>query len=111
MSYTTVTVHVTALLNHLGGTSEHVHDRLLALDCKGRRDDCGACPIAVYLLRSDLNPSQVFVGDSTVTLIFGDPAEPDQRVDVRVPEPVSEFVHRYDSGVYLDLVQVPAVTR
>lgn len=111
MSYTTVTVHVTALLNQLGATPDAIHDRLLVLDCKGLRDDCGACPIAVYLLRSDLNPSQVFVGNSTVTLIFGDPAEPDQRVDVHTPEQVSEFVHRYDSGVYLDLVTVAAVTR
>jgi hypothetical protein len=104
-----VTVCVTRLLDQLGNTPDAVADRLRALNVKGARIACGPCPIEIYLLCSDLNPAQVVVGDTYATLDFGDPV--DQRVNVRLPAAVTAFIHRFDDGVYLDLVGIPAVTR
>src|SRR5690242_13749554 len=82
------------LLTALGNHPDQVAQSLLAAGCLGE-PLCSSCPIAVYLLKSDLAPRSVNVNDLTVCLYWDDGME-----EIDLPEPVSRFVPRFDAGKY-----------
>jgi hypothetical protein len=95
---------VARLLADLGDTADAVADRLRALEIKGRRKEPCACPIANYLL-SKTDAVEVSVIQARSRFIILTPIGSRwQRVPN--PEPVGEFLKRFDQGVYLDLVEV-----
>jgi hypothetical protein len=89
------------LLRDLGDTRDQVAATLTQLGCRGDRNNCLACPIAVYLLRAGLGAVQVLVGDLEAELIY--PAGRTEFVDL--PEPVAAFVAGFDTGMYEQLVK------
>lgn len=92
-------------LDELGPTPDDVADRLRALGIKGDRGSSCACPIALILRAVDgVEDADVL---ETIAEVW-DKANPDAAaVEVHVPQPVSEFIVRFDKGVYLDLVATP----
>lgn len=79
----------------LGATPAAVADTLRRAGVRGRRGDCTACPVAVYLARR-LRPGGGFVS-----------AGPDRchadGTTVRTPGPVFRFVADFDGGAHPDL--------
>lgn len=93
---------VTELLADLGGTADAVADRLRALGIKGTRHDGCSCPIANLLRSNGCGTSELEVSNyhvyPTGSLIPNDQEVP------QLPPPVTQFIRRFDEGVYLDLV-------
>jgi hypothetical protein len=98
----------TALLAALGDHEDQVAASLHAAGITGLQDNCSNCPIAVYLLRSDLVPTLVEVGEDQAQLIYGTGADRqndgDDFINVELPEPVKRFIASFDNDGYLDLV-------
>lgn len=99
MTAVDVTARVTAALAELGDTPDAVADSLRAKGIKGaRRAECD-CPVANYLRTLDgiseieVSGTEVFLGPSI-----------DQGIGIEMPVSVAGFVHHFDEGVYLDLV-------
>jgi hypothetical protein len=84
----------------LGDTADKVADTLRAKGIKGWRRSSCACPVAKVLIAAGYPDVEVDAGwvwpESTRTDDFC----------VTVPKPVSNFIIRFDEGVYLDLVEV-----
>lgn len=92
---------VAALLAALGDTPNTVADTLLAGGCFGVRGATQACPVAVYLLRSDLQPRPDIVA------VYGDFAWLQGAgmgtVEAPIPTVVDQFINDFDAGKYPDL--------
>lgn len=101
----TTATHIRNLLDRLGTTSTDVAQALLAAGCNGARNECGTCPIAVYLLRSDLGALEVEVSESQIRVTSHDGTV----VETDTPEPVGRFITGFDFGHFPLLVK--AVTR
>jgi hypothetical protein len=89
------------LLRQLGDTRDQVAATLTQLGCRGDRNDCLGCPIAVYLLRAGLGAVQVLVGDLEAELIY--PAGRTEFVDLTPA--VIDFVRGFDNGMYEQLAK------
>jgi hypothetical protein len=94
----TPVVRAAELLEALGATRQQVAKTLFDSEDYGHRGSCGRCPVAAHLQRQ-LGVA-VSVGDLEVSLHL---PGGDRRVDL--PEPVAQFVARFDIGEYplLDL--------
>jgi hypothetical protein len=90
-----------ALLVMLGSDADEVADTLFEKGCFGAPVDCGACPVAVYLLR-ELDLHSVSVSGDEVTLHYG--PDPDAAAYADVPPAVDAFVGRFDGGRYPRLI-------
>ncbi|MET0423622.1 MAG: hypothetical protein ABW046_07100 [Actinoplanes sp.] len=89
------------VLRRLGDNRDQVAINLAALDCRGERSNCLACPVALYLLRSELNPVEVLVGDYEAELTYTS----GHKDTVDLPEAVHEFVIGFDHGMYDQLLK------
>lgn len=89
-----------------GGTADTVANALFTRNIKGRRGDYHACPIA-NLIKTLPNVSRVAVVDGHAEVWEGDADEP---YEVPLPIPASNFAYLYDQGVFLALVELPAVS-
>jgi hypothetical protein len=89
------------LLDALGPTATDVARNLQAAGIKGKRDACARCPVAVYLLKSDLSPRDVSVYAGEIALYYGDNYEDVLYVDT--PDPVAQFIQQFDRGAYNQL--------
>jgi hypothetical protein len=98
---------VTEALRDLGQreTADAVANEMRAAGIKGTQDDTCTCPLANYLTQLP-GVDQVEVLDNHVYLWVGDQAEP---AVIELAESVSNFVYLFDQGVFLDLVDLPAV--
>lgn len=104
MTVATATVSRAAeLLAALGSTKEEVAATLAGAGIAGRRNDCRACPVALYLLKSDLAVDRVYVGDEEVELWFVDENNNDVYERIDLPEPVAQWVTSFDAGQYDEL--------
>ncbi len=92
----------TRLLEALGNTATQVAATLHAAGIRGERCNEGACPIAAYLLRSDLGLFNVAVDGDTATLRFGHRGA--YTCYVAVPDPVQDFIEQFDEGDYSELL-------
>lgn len=90
---------IAQLLAELGDTADDVADRLRALGIKGERGVGEHCPIANLLHSNGYEGAEVDTDTIYPEGSFGD-------VEVDAPEPVEEFIRRFDDGVYLDLIVV-----
>jgi hypothetical protein len=90
----------------LGDTPEQVAATLAEHGCLGIPGNCARCPVAVYLMRSDLDLRNVSV-DGVVAILF--PGDEDY-VYLDLPDPVIAFVDRFDHDDFPQL-RGPAVTR
>jgi hypothetical protein len=102
------TTRAAALLAALGDTETQVAATLKAAGITGRRGECGACPIAVYLLRSDLGCYDVAV-DGSITMWFVGPDNIQHLETVPMTDAVNDFVASFDGrngipGRYDELV-------
>lgn len=96
MTVVPATVHrATQLLTQLGNHAEDIAGALQSRDIKGDREDCAACPVAVYLMQSDLGLTDVLVGEEEIQLDFDGHAE---RVDTTPA--VRRFIIGFDRGRY-----------
>lgn len=97
-------------LTALGDTPEAVAEKLLELGCKGHRNNCGACPVAMYLLKVIPDAVSVRVDSDAVIerYVFTD-VNFDRLDDVKVdtPDAVGCFIEQFDEGGFDDLVVVP----
>lgn len=107
MTADSIADHATALLAALGDHEDQVAANLKARGITGEQDNCSRCPIAVYLLRSDLVPTLVEVGEDQAQLIYGTGADwhagGDDFINVLLPEPVRRFITAFDDGDYAQL--------
>lgn len=94
------------ILDDLGSTPDAVANRLRALGIKGEQGSACDCPIARLLLQAEqVKAVEVDAGDIRV-VEDGHPSR-----WVRPPAAVDVFIHLFDEGVYLDLVDPLAGTR
>jgi hypothetical protein len=96
------------LLAALGDTETQVAASLKAAGITGDRGLCGSCPIAVYLLRSDLGCYDVAV-DGSITMWFVGPDNIQHLETVPMTAAVEDFVNAFDGwpegpGRYDELV-------
>jgi hypothetical protein len=100
----TVDIRIAAgrALDQLGLTADDVADRLRALGIKGEPKCENHCALAVHLGQLD-GVADVDVLE-TFALIYQHGQA--KSITVDLPEAVQVFVHRFDDGVYLDLIQV-----
>lgn len=96
----------TILLHALGQNAEQVAARLTELRITGRPGMCGSCPIAIYLLQSDLGIYDVTI-DGHVTLWYRDDDGVTHVDEVPLPSACERFIELFDEGYYRHL----AVTR
>jgi hypothetical protein len=99
MTAADVKTRAAAALAELGDTPDAVADRLRALEIKGWRGSESMCPVAVYLARVDYS----WVVEVLDIEVWFHIERLDDAFEMPLPEPVSEFVQRFDKGVYLDL--------
>lgn len=101
----TTRARATELLEALGGHHTTVARTLAGAGIRGERCNEGACPIATYLMRSDLGLHSVCVMGIVAALYLG---EPDQtwvgQCYVDIPDAVVEFINRFDQGAYDELL-------
>lgn len=96
MTVVPATVHRAAqLLTQLGNQAEDIAVALQSRRIKGDRERGEKCPIAVYLLQSDLGLADVAVGEEEIQLDFDGHAE---RVDTTPA--VRRFIIGFDRGRY-----------
>lgn len=99
---------VEAALTELGDTPDEVARTLRGAGIRGHKSECGLCPVALWLARKvpELRgPGGMFRWDVNAVGIA------DARGDwvVWMPEPVCQFISRFDYGnAYEDLVVVPS---
>lgn len=87
-------------LAELPDTADGIADRMRALGIKGKRQDDYCCPIANFLMGKGFE--EACVGESWIEVCDDDSGSE----EADTPPAVSEFVSRFDAGVYLDLVEV-----
>jgi hypothetical protein len=88
----------------LGGTADEVAATLTARNCRGLRDECSACPGAVYL-KSLFGDVHVEISQSIATVerdIWIDEGHgmgymAHQTIAVETPDPVADFIGDFDS--------------
>lgn len=97
----TTKAHAVELLEALGTTRDQVAQRLLELGCLGLPGNCGSCPVAVYLMRSDLGLHGVTVLGPEILLFYGT----DDYECIEAPAAVAGFVEKFDDGAYAELVK------
>lgn len=96
MQETSTPIAVTELMRLLGNTPDEVAASLLSRGVTGRRY-CGAtCPVASYLLT---NGQPALVGPRLTACLCGR-----THVCVDTPQPVADFLNRFDAGSYPYLV-------
>jgi hypothetical protein len=88
-------------IDELGLTADDVAGRLRALEIKGERMNENTCPLAVYLLRLD-GVAGAEVNEEDAFLYPAGNATP---VVVQLSDAAKDFLHWFDLGIYLDLVQ------
>jgi hypothetical protein len=103
MTTASIAERATALLAALGDHEDQVAASLKARGITGERGHCGTCPIAVYLLRSDLGCYAVDV-DGSIYLWFVGPDDIQHVEKISMPDPVNEFVCAFDTGRYDELL-------
>jgi hypothetical protein len=89
------TDELTAALNALGDTPDHVADTLFRNGHRGHRGCDTSCPVAQYL--TAVFPTAVDISVDTVEAIMF-PPNSDDSINVTIPEPVREFIYRFDSS-------------
>jgi len=95
------------LLAALGDTPAKIARTLYDAGIRGERCNEGACPIATYLLRSDLGLHSVAVIGNVVCLYLGNPGQTWLgHAYVDVPDAVEEFIDRFDNGAHDELLAV-----
>jgi hypothetical protein len=104
MTATDIRLAAGRALDQLGLTADDGADRMRALGIKGEPKCDSACIVAVYLNRTVQDIVEVDVLETCAYLYTA--AGSADAVIVDLPEPVQVLVHRFDSGVYLDLIQV-----
>ncbi|MEV6633917.1 hypothetical protein AB0M54_24515 [Actinoplanes sp. NPDC051470] len=98
-------VAVAKLLADLGDTADAYADALRAKEIKGQRNKSRCCPIARYIAAAMPNLYNVTVIRKRLYfLVANSPIS--ARVWVPMPVAAEQFTHRFDEGVYLDLVEV-----
>lgn len=90
---------VGSLLNVLGNTADEVADSLRLRGIKGYKGDACQCPVANYLI-AELG---TYPGDLVTYDIVSYSTPDDSGFSFRTPEPVFQFILRFDTGVYPDL--------
>jgi hypothetical protein len=98
----TTRAHATRLLEALGDNPATIAANLAAQGIRGERCNEGTCPIATYLMRSDLGLHSVSVSGNVAVLFLGDHGQVWCYVDV--PDAVEEFIERFDFGAYDELL-------
>lgn len=96
-SIESVRFRATELLDSLGDSSDLVARRLSDAGALGVRGSTCTCPVATYLLRSDLHPMAVDIDGAYALLDFPNFAA---KVEVDLPAAVGEFVEQFDLGSY-----------
>jgi hypothetical protein len=105
MTTTDLTGAVSLVLDELGATPDAVADQLRSRAIKGSQGITCACPIALLISGlPGIDSAEVL--DEHVKIW---PVGEDGTYDVTLPEPVAAFVWGFDQGIYLDLVDLPAV--
>jgi hypothetical protein len=87
------------MLGELGSTSDAVADTLRRAGFKGPRQEMTNCPVA-----------KVVVSVSADTVIITRPSSTDGEygdylTSTEMPDPVAEFIQRFDSSIYSDLIE------
>ncbi len=100
--FDTTRAHATRLLEALGDDPNTIAETLHAAGIRGEDCNEGACPVATYLMRSDLGLHSVEVLGNIIALRFGDGGLCTCYVDV--PDPMEEFIERFDKGAYPELL-------
>jgi hypothetical protein len=96
-----IAARATELLDALGATRGEVAERLLEDGHRGVPGSCTRCPVALFLLRSDLGLIDVMVGDIEVELRVSDYELP---IRITTPASVTDFLLAFDHGTdYQDL--------
>jgi hypothetical protein len=90
------------LLAALGDTPAAIARTLVDAGIRGDRCNEGTCPIATYLMRSDLGLHSVAVSGNIATLRFGHGGA--YTCLVRTPDAVEEFIERFDEGGFSELL-------
>lgn len=103
-SATSIKARATDLLVALGDTADTVAATLDRFGCRGKRGACGGCPIAVYLMRSDLGVTDVQVFNALVTLQYRTTEGAVGYTVIDLPAPARAFAGRFDLGEYGGLV-------
>ena len=85
-------------LDELGHTADEVADNLRSSGIQGEPKSADTCPIACLI--SAVNGLRDISVDASVISGWTDE---NWVIDVEVPEPVAEFIRRFDSGDYRDL--------
>jgi hypothetical protein len=89
------------LLAALGDTPAKIARTLYDAGIRGERCHGSACPIATYLLRSDLGLYDVALMGNIAALYFGDGSN---CICVDIPDAVAEFIDRFDTGAHDELL-------
>jgi hypothetical protein len=97
----TTAAHARRLLDELGRTGPDVAAALENGGHYGALEDCGTCPVAVYLLRCDLGLTEVLVDVGQIELTFSGGST----VYLDTPEPVGQFIQAFDNGAHPELVK------
>lgn len=92
------------LLAELGDTAAQVAATLEAGGHTGRRGSSGRCPVAVYLLHSDLAITIAGVGDETIDLYFESDESGFDVEYIDTPQAAAEFIRAFDGGAFAQLV-------
>lgn len=85
-------------LDKLGSTADKIAKNLLALKIKGRPVQASYCPIAIYLKKCGF----VGAGISQNGIDFYDGDK--LAAPLATPKPVANFITKFDSGNYPDLI-------
>lgn len=105
MTYPATTQGLRAALEALGADADAVAQTLADGRHRGLRDNCAACPTAVYLLAVIDGVARVNVSRRFAAICIDpglDPTiEPSARVSL--PQPVRDFIDRFDDYSYPQL--------
>lgn len=103
---TQIAYDITLMLERLGSTPDEIAQSLRVSGVKGMRRQGNSCPITHWLEKQ--MGGRAFTSQQSVSWIEGPDLreiDPTAMVWVAVPEPVVDFVTRFDDGVYPDLVE------
>lgn len=103
MSYPLSVEGVSAALAALGGTATAVALRLYAGGHLGIPGDCKDCPTAHYLRAAFPRALDVTVSEGAVGVYVS----PGLELLVLVPDPVTQFIERFDNAEFLELREHP----
>ena len=101
------------MLGELGSTSDAVADTLRRAGFKGPRQEMTNCPVAKFVsdqIAKRVPSVQVVVSVSADTVIITRPSSTDGEygdylTSTEMPDPVAEFIQRFDSSIYSDLIE------